>query len=96
MRRVRGHAHHADPEPIGGLEVDVVESGATQGDQTYALLFQPFENRGIQFIVDEDAHHLAPGGKAAVWSVNRGSSQSMSAPKRPANGSKAWWTNAGN
>jgi len=58
---VRGISRHADDghtELAGAVEIDVVESGAAQGEQLDTATRERFEDRGIGTIVDKDADGL--------------------------------------
>jgi hypothetical protein len=53
VRRIRGHAHDRDAEPLGSREVDVVEAGRAQRDQARAAVGEPLQHRRIDGVVDE-------------------------------------------
>ncbi len=63
MRRIGGYAHHAQFQAPGGVQVDVVVAGRTQGDQARAAGGQLFQHRGAQVIIDEGTDHLVSFGQ---------------------------------
>ena len=60
--RVVGYPDDVNPA-IGGLEVYVVGTGATHGDEARAALVQDVHDRPVQGVVDEGHHHLRPCGQ---------------------------------
>ena len=63
VRRIGRHANDGHPQPLGGLEVDVVVSRAPQCDVANAKRGQNLEHLGIDHVVDENAHRIGPGGE---------------------------------
>ena len=55
---VGGHADDVDAEPLGSLEVDVVETGAPQRDTTRAGGGELLEDLGRDHVVDEHTDRL--------------------------------------
>jgi len=60
---VGGDADDGDAGARGGGQVDVVEAGATQGDQLRAAGGQHGQRIGVEAVVDEAAHGWAAGGE---------------------------------
>ena len=61
VRRISDDAHDLDPEPRCRRQVDVVEAGAAQGDETRSAALQGFEHPGVGRVVDEDADRIVAG-----------------------------------
>ena len=63
LRRVGRHAHHLDAQFFGGVQIDVIKTGAAQGEDLDAQCRQFFEHFTAAVVVDEDTHRLATGGR---------------------------------
>ena len=63
MRRIGRNAHDRNREACGGTQIDIVETGATQGDQPDSQIGQTRNRRRIGFVVHKDADRLRALGQ---------------------------------
>ena len=62
--RVGGHAHDSEAEFLGSVEIDVVETGAAQGDELHAAFGKFGDTGAIYAVVHKDAHRKHSGGSS--------------------------------
>ena len=58
---IRGYAQHPQPQPARGVEVNVVEAGAAQGDSAHAACREGLEHGRGKVVVHESTDGLRPG-----------------------------------
>ena len=68
---VGGHADHLDSHFGSGVEIDVIEAGAAEGNQLGASLAKRVEHGGVDPVVDEDADGWVSVGQGDRLGVER-------------------------
>ena len=63
MGRIGRNAHDRNREACGGTQIDIVETGATQGDQPDSQIGQTRNRSRIGFVVHKDADRLRALGQ---------------------------------
>ncbi len=78
LRRIGRHAHHLDAQFLGGVQIDVIKTGAAQGENFDAQRRQFFEHFTAAIVVNEEAHRLATGGRFGGFLLSKKSKNSSS------------------
>jgi chemotaxis methyl-accepting protein methylase len=60
--RVGGHSHDSDRQFLRGLEINIVEAGTSQGDESYSLILKHHHAFTVDSIVHKHAYDIASGG----------------------------------
>ena len=69
IRRIGRHTHHLDAAFPCGLQIDVVEPCAAQGDQSDAVVGHGPDHVPVGIVIDEDADHVRALGQGDVVDI---------------------------